>query len=607
MASCLPDNPSLEKLKSDARRLQRGARAGDPTADDLFQRWHPHPETAAAQGFPLHAAQLTVARRCGFAGWPAMVAYLDLAAELTRNPGQVDEQLLDPADRFCVLACLRYNESDEPPRWARAAAILAEQPDIVDQHIWAAAAAADPEAIRRHLRTDPGLARAEGGAHRWTPLIYLTYSRMPAGSEADVLAAAAALLDAGADVNGGYLWGGLSTPFTVLTGVFGEGEQGPGRQPRHRWSLPLARLLLERGADPNDGQALYNRMFTRGNDHLELLFEFGLGSGDGGPWRRRLGAAMESPAEMLRRQLDWAMDHQMTERVRLLAQHGIDLVTPSGDGQTPRDRAHALDFFPVTHELVLGGTMPSVGGTDAVAQAAAILLAGPGQDEHARRWLQTRPELVAEVRRRWPAFADGYLPRHQEALDRLAWAGFEVDRDQPATETRPSGEMTSKEKGGEFPSDLPPEELASALASGELSLVFMLMPPGRESSDEDRTKAYLSRAQAAEILAHDRVRHPALIHRAPDAAAIDRIAWAGFDLNIKLHGHTALHQAAWDGDLAKITALLAVGADPAILDDEHQATPLGWAEYAYQTGAAELLRAVTPPAARLPLPAPEEG
>ena len=52
------------------------------------------------------------------------------------------------------------------------------------------------------------------------------------------------LLEAGADPNAGYLWHGLPTPFTVLTGVFGEGELGPVRQPRHPHSLALARLLI---------------------------------------------------------------------------------------------------------------------------------------------------------------------------------------------------------------------------------------------------------------------------------------------------------------------------------------------------------------------------
>ena len=114
---------------------------------------------------------------------------------------------------------------------------------------------------------------------------------------------------------------GLPSPFTVLTGVFGEGELGPVRQPRHPCAQPLARLLLTAGADANDAQALYNRMFEPGNDHLELLFEFGLGQDTGGPWLGRLGEALGSPASTLRGQLAWAITHGMTDRVRLLAEH----------------------------------------------------------------------------------------------------------------------------------------------------------------------------------------------------------------------------------------------------------------------------------------------
>ena len=183
-------------------------------------------------------------------------------------------------------------------------------------------------------RQTRGGRRREGGPFRWEPLCYLAYARHdPAISLAATLETARLLLDAGADPNAGYLWHGLPTPFTVLTGVFGEGEAGPVRAPRHPHSLALARLLLEAGADPNDGQALYNRMFEPGNDHLELLFEFGLGTGDGGPWRRRLGDALDSPAEMVRGQLAWAITHGMTERVRLLVEHGVDVTAPL-DGVT---------------------------------------------------------------------------------------------------------------------------------------------------------------------------------------------------------------------------------------------------------------------------------
>ena len=168
------------------------------------------------------------------------------------------------------------------------------------------------------------MARADGGPYRWTPLFSLAYARHdPEVGRDAVLDTANALLEHGADPNSGYLWHGLPTPFTVLTGIFGEGEGGPSRQPRHPHSQAFARLLLENGADPNDGQALYNRMFEPGNDHLELLFEFGLGTGDGGPWRARLRDAVDAPAALVQGQLQWAVVHAMRERVELLGDRPV--------------------------------------------------------------------------------------------------------------------------------------------------------------------------------------------------------------------------------------------------------------------------------------------
>ena len=132
--------------------------------------------------------------------------------------------------------------------------------------------------------------REQGGPFGWTALFHLAASRVP---QRDPVATARLLLDAGADPNAGYLWLGLPTPFTVLTLCFGEGEAGPGRQPRHPAGEELAGLLLVRGADPNDAQTLYNRMFGRDDGHLRILLAAGLGHGDGGtvapPPRRGAG------------------------------------------------------------------------------------------------------------------------------------------------------------------------------------------------------------------------------------------------------------------------------------------------------------------------------
>lgn len=111
----------------------------------------------------------------------------------------------------------------------------------------------------------------------------------------------------------------------MLTGVFGEVEQGPRRQPRHPFTADLATLLLSSGAHPADQQTLYNRMFRADDSHLELLFAHGLADAGPSPWEVRLGEAMESRTEMWRRQIDWAAKHGFTDRLDLLSQHGIDV------------------------------------------------------------------------------------------------------------------------------------------------------------------------------------------------------------------------------------------------------------------------------------------
>jgi len=350
MASSLPDNPSLPRLRDEARALQRRVRAGDPDAVDVVRRHHPRPERALAgarEGFALHAAQTAVARRYGFPDWPALVGHLEAARPLTVDPSRIDDSALDAPDLFCALAVLQYSELDAPPRFARAADMLTAATELPNETVWAAAAAADPDAIGRHLRADAALADVNGGPLRWTPLMYLCYSRAtPTRSCGETIAAATLLLDAGADPDTGYLWRGMATPFTALTGVFGEGEQGPRRQPRHPCATELATLLLERGAHPVDHQSLYNRMFRPDDSHLELLFAYGLAAADLSPWERRLEGAIETRAQMWRRQVDWAAAHGFRARLDLLERHGVDvsgveLTAP--DSPNTRDDPNARD------------------------------------------------------------------------------------------------------------------------------------------------------------------------------------------------------------------------------------------------------------------------
>src|SRR4029077_2036657 len=151
--------------------------------------------------------------------------------------------------------------------------------------------------------------------------LYAAYSRL--GSEAkghSTIEVARLLIEHGADPNSGFLWEG-GYLFTALTGVLGLGEddvfrdEGPLWQPPHQRWREFARLLLEAGADPNDNQGLYNRMQYPNDEHLKLLFEYGLGKDRGGPWFERFFrywpeasfAATRSPSDILSYQLRWAI------------------------------------------------------------------------------------------------------------------------------------------------------------------------------------------------------------------------------------------------------------------------------------------------------------
>jgi hypothetical protein len=174
MASTLPTNPSLERLRDNARSLQRGVTASDPHALDSVRRHHPRPDVALGEAparFPLHHAQLVVARSCGFSGWPALVHYLELAKGMSVDPSGVDEDALDPADRFCALASLRYDDADAPPRRRVAAELLEADPGLAARHVWAAASAADPVSLAGHHAGHRELATARGGPHGRVPLM----------------------------------------------------------------------------------------------------------------------------------------------------------------------------------------------------------------------------------------------------------------------------------------------------------------------------------------------------------------------------------------------------------------------------------------------------
>ena len=156
----------------------------------------------------------------------------------------------------------------------------------------------------------------KGGPHKDSPLLCLCYSRAVSATS-DPLATARLLLERGADPNAHYFTHGTYR-FTCVTGAIGEGEGGVAMYPPHSRAPELVTLLLEAGANPNDGQGLYNSMFSGGTHWIELLIEHGLKQGDLINWSERDGVTT----------LDYLLAHaakkDMIDRVELLLKNGAD-------------------------------------------------------------------------------------------------------------------------------------------------------------------------------------------------------------------------------------------------------------------------------------------
>jgi hypothetical protein len=419
----LPDDASLDQLRKQAKDVRDLARAGVPGALELVAEHHPkgaHPVT-------LTGAQLVVARHYGFASWARLRQHLEMIERYRRSPDEVG-QAPGAAGEFLALACLRFGGDDEPARWEQAARVLAAHPELTRSSIYVAAAAADETSVRALLTADPALARREGGPYGWEPLLYLASARHdPRISQEDTLGTARALLEHGADPDAGYLWHGLYPPYTAAACALGSHDED-----EHPHAFALAGLLLTAGANANDGQLLYDRQFGRDDRHLVLLFEHGLGGGDGGPWAARFGDKADSPREMLRGQLWWAIVHDMGDRVRLLVRHGVDFRTPyeapggrpaalrNSAGLTPAEVAK-LSGYPELAEWLVAHGAPAP-ALDEVNSLIAAVLAGDRDTvarlrDHVPEARERRPGLMA-----WAASG-----RKLDAIALLAELGFDVN------------------------------------------------------------------------------------------------------------------------------------------------------------------------------------
>jgi uncharacterized protein len=260
----------FESLRKQAKRWLASLRAGDREALARLER--ALPRHSAQPG--LREVQQALAREHGFASWAQLKEHHEL---LALTPEGLLDELVQNA---CIFS---GGPIDFPQKWNRAERIRVLHPQLATASIHSAVVCGELDHVAMLLRRDPSLATQPGGPQRWEPLLLLCYGRMPNERFAsNSVAIAELLLDAGANAGTSFIHpeGGLR--FFALTGVMGHGEMGAPEHPR---ADELARLLLARGANPNDSQGLYNTHL--GNDDtkwLALLLQHGLGPNDRCNW-----------------------------------------------------------------------------------------------------------------------------------------------------------------------------------------------------------------------------------------------------------------------------------------------------------------------------------
>jgi ankyrin repeat protein len=401
----LPDQPNLEQYKQQAKDLLHAHSRAEHAALDRIARYHPRlynvPSDAIRLApFKLSDAQLVIAREHGIPSWPKFAAHIR-TLRLSREVASLD----DPVSRFIEAACSPQHGHGSGSL-EEAEMVLARCPQVAASSIWTASILADEGAVRAFIARDASSATAKGGPLGWDALTHLCFSRYlrldRARSDAFV-GTARALLDAGANPNSG--WTQVidhPNPRPVLEAAI----YGAAGIAQH---AGITRLLLERGADPNDEETPYHVIETYDNTCLKILLESGKFN------QRSLSTALLRKCDWhdldgLRLVLEHAADpNWMTgwgvtalqqslrrdnrlEMIELLLDYGADPTIPSRHGVSAiwiavrRGRAEALELFEKR------GTSIELAGVDALIAACAR-----GHKETIRSLIASEPHLKSEL------------------------------------------------------------------------------------------------------------------------------------------------------------------------------------------------------------------
>lgn len=388
----LPPRPSLDQLRRQAKELLRRAREGKPDALARIRAlpaFATHDADARLQAsLALHDAQSAVAREYGFNSWNALRERVE---ELTLEHDEAGDEFVRAA-------------TDGRPD--RAERLLSLHPGMASANFHAALVLGADAAVAARLERDPSLATRIGGVRGWQPLHYLCYTSLVRGSsdrENGVVAIARRLLANGADANLRFPWRHHEVFRPVLWGAVSVVR-----------SLPLARVLLENGANPSDGVTLTIAASGGNIDALELLEEFGVDPD--GPWATDGSTALYA-------MLQWS---ESVDAAKWLIEHGAAVDTAyAANGETPLHVVAARWGTELADALVKRGADISRRRSDGRTPFAVALLNG---NDGVAQWLldhgasedvEDVDRLVAACSRGDSATAEAMLGERPELRERI--------------------------------------------------------------------------------------------------------------------------------------------------------------------------------------------